>query len=73
MRLIGIEERISKDVKFMYKGIPVDKLSYVKCDGNRSHPPPRRRSGRAAIQAAAMAGIGGEGRLARAAAMSARA
>jgi len=30
--LIGIEERISKDVKFMYKGIPVDKLSYVKCD-----------------------------------------
>ena len=40
---------------------------------NRSHPPPRRRSGRAAIQAAAMAGIGGEGRLARAAAMSARA
>ena len=36
-------------------------------------PPPRRRSGRAAIQAAAMAGIGGEGRLARAAAMSVQA
>ena len=33
-------------------------------------PPARRRSSRAAIQAAAMAGIGGEGRLARAAAMS---
>ena len=36
-------------------------------------PPLWRRSSRAAIQAAAMAGIGGEGRLARAAAMSVQA
>src|SRR5271167_392495 len=36
-------------------------------------PPPWRRSRRATIQATAMAGIGGEGRLARAAAMSVQA
>jgi hypothetical protein len=30
--MLGIEEQIAKDVKFMYKGTPVDKISYVKCD-----------------------------------------
>jgi hypothetical protein len=30
--MLGIEEQIAKDVKFMYKGILVDNISYVKCD-----------------------------------------
>lgn len=30
--MIGVEERISKDIRFMYKGMPVDKISYVRCD-----------------------------------------
>ncbi len=45
----------------------------AKCPVTVHIPPPWRRSRRATIQAAAMAGIGGEGRLARAAAMSVQA
>ena len=80
-----VEEAVRKFMPFVNEGGETPELVIGRClqvssllrtlDIRGAHvtvhiPPARRRSSRAAIQAAAMAGIGGEGRLARAAAMS---